>query len=629
MALVPYTITALAESDAQGTDGKNIVAGATCSMYSQLSDSVVTLYDDAAGSNGSTSKVTGANGQVVVYVEQGRYRVNVNASDSFVTVSSDVPIDVDTFANLAASSPVQDGQRFICQERASANYILQPSGYAALAGDVTFANGRVAALQIDSAMDVRKFGASTASIDNSPFVMSALSRCLDVVIPIDVPLGQPVVMDESGRTISGQGGFSYVTSDWSDRDGMINVRANDCTVKDIYLDAEGSISTGRNIRLDECDNTLIYNVTGRGAPQCFVVIHDNVTNTFVRNCKSFRGYGILVDDAQGSSGLYTRGNIFDGANLNGDGIEVNTPNYGFNKFQSFNDTARNYTGVAINQGLGIGLEVCSDFLIVGFECENLENDGIHFEDGSNNGVCTDFKLKDTNTNGAVGSGGILIKDCDNLEIGCGIIEGAQNQHGITVFQPSGTSSNISMHDIEIRGCGRSGLRVYGTENSSFKNITIIDANQLNTGNYGMQTVNTNTNLSLKGIKVIDGTNPVAQGVRFEANSITGGELSGCNVGGCANNQFLDNGGNVYSKYGNIKSLTDTLTGTFSLAAASTSTIVSNENCSNDENDITIIPKNASAANLGSVYVTFSDNSGFTLGHASATGTEEFAYRINV
>ena len=83
MALVPYTITALAESDSQGTDGKNIVAGATCSMYSQPSDSVVTLYDDAAGSNGSTAKVTGANGQVVVYVDPGSYRVSVNAVDSY------------------------------------------------------------------------------------------------------------------------------------------------------------------------------------------------------------------------------------------------------------------------------------------------------------------------------------------------------------------------------------------------------------------------------------------------------------------------------------------------------------------------------------------------------------------
>ena len=89
MALAPYTITALAESDAQGTDGKNIVAGATCSMYSQPSDTVVTLYDDAAGSNGSTSKVTGANGQVVVYVEPGSYRVSVNAVDSYTLVGAE------------------------------------------------------------------------------------------------------------------------------------------------------------------------------------------------------------------------------------------------------------------------------------------------------------------------------------------------------------------------------------------------------------------------------------------------------------------------------------------------------------------------------------------------------------
>ena len=87
MALIPYTITALAESDAQGTDGKNIVAGATCSMYLQPSDVAAILYDDAAGSNGSTSKVTGANGQVVVYVEPGSYRVSVNAVASFVDIS--------------------------------------------------------------------------------------------------------------------------------------------------------------------------------------------------------------------------------------------------------------------------------------------------------------------------------------------------------------------------------------------------------------------------------------------------------------------------------------------------------------------------------------------------------------
>ena len=54
----------------------------------------------------------------------------------------------DTFANLILLSPTTNARTFVCQERANAEYILQASGYVALAGDATFANGRVAALQI-------------------------------------------------------------------------------------------------------------------------------------------------------------------------------------------------------------------------------------------------------------------------------------------------------------------------------------------------------------------------------------------------------------------------------------------------------------------------------------------------
>jgi hypothetical protein len=150
MSLVAYTITALQRDTADAdASGKQVIVGATCSMFSQPSDVVVTLYDDAEGSNGSTAKTTGANGQVVVWVEQGRYRLSVNGNDSYISVGSDVPVDVDTFANLAASNPIQTGQRFICRERANAEYILQASGYVALTGDVTFANGRIGALQLD------------------------------------------------------------------------------------------------------------------------------------------------------------------------------------------------------------------------------------------------------------------------------------------------------------------------------------------------------------------------------------------------------------------------------------------------------------------------------------------------
>lgn len=69
-------------------------------------------------------------------------------------------LQMDTFANLQTFSPVVVGTTFICQERANAKYILQPSAYVAKTGDVTFANGRVGALQVDENTTIRNFGAS-------------------------------------------------------------------------------------------------------------------------------------------------------------------------------------------------------------------------------------------------------------------------------------------------------------------------------------------------------------------------------------------------------------------------------------------------------------------------------------
>ena len=77
-----------------------------------------------------------------------------------------------TFSELERSKQTKVGEEFICQERANARYILQTSGYVALPGDVTFANGRVGALQIDGDINVLQFGANgdgvtddTAAID--------------------------------------------------------------------------------------------------------------------------------------------------------------------------------------------------------------------------------------------------------------------------------------------------------------------------------------------------------------------------------------------------------------------------------------------------------------------------------
>jgi hypothetical protein len=108
MSLVAYTITALERDVADATaSGKQVIVGATCSMYSQPSDTAVTLYDDATGSNGSTAKTTGANGQATVWVYEGVYRLSVNGVNSYVTV---VNTEAGTTTQLIASiSEYQSG----------------------------------------------------------------------------------------------------------------------------------------------------------------------------------------------------------------------------------------------------------------------------------------------------------------------------------------------------------------------------------------------------------------------------------------------------------------------------------------------------------------------------------------
>jgi hypothetical protein len=126
MSLVPYTITAL-ERDVADADasGKQVIVGATCSMFIQPANTAVQLYDNAAGSNGSTAKTTGANGQVVVFVDAGTYIVSVNGvagtrvdvdqlrsdlisgvADAGKTVAKYSALEFNTIADILASNAI-------------------------------------------------------------------------------------------------------------------------------------------------------------------------------------------------------------------------------------------------------------------------------------------------------------------------------------------------------------------------------------------------------------------------------------------------------------------------------------------------------------------------------------------
>jgi len=382
MYLVPHKITALAESDADGTDGKNIVAGAVVILYDK-DDNAIFLYDDANGSNPSTSKVTDTQGQVVVWVTQGEYEEEVNgATRRKVNVGGVSPSVIDTFSNLELLNPTQDGQEFVCQERDNASYTLQPSGYVALFGDVTFANGRIAAINAGKEFVLKQFGAkedynysADSGTDDLSIINSVLARASSstdknttVVVTDKSLVSGPVVIPE-GVTLKGvkkpSGGANQVGSPtWplgvdtgssiisSSLTGpVVLVNRGDIHIEDLDLGStqdryNATISTGAQntnsglvVETDDTSNSslrrfVIKNVVCRNQPaEGFYVAGNIVTghfeDTVSLNCNR---HGIAFDNGalSGRANTFRPGIIsvqhHRSVNTGGHGLVIGDPN---------------------------------------------------------------------------------------------------------------------------------------------------------------------------------------------------------------------------------------------------------------------------------------------------------------
>ena len=86
MSLFSYPVTALALSDAQGTNGQNIVVGASITLVDTSGNPVV-MFDDAIATNGNTLKTTGADGTKDIFVDSGAYVITVNGASRNITVA--------------------------------------------------------------------------------------------------------------------------------------------------------------------------------------------------------------------------------------------------------------------------------------------------------------------------------------------------------------------------------------------------------------------------------------------------------------------------------------------------------------------------------------------------------------
>lgn len=174
--LLPHVATALAISDADGTDGKNIIQGAVMSLFDSDGDAVV-MFDDADGSNGSTTKQTDATGRVTVYVPAGEYEERTNNINPRIITVKDSATEIATFADLQLVKPRRVGQAFICQEYGNAKFIVQPAVYTPAFGDVTFANGLDGELDLSGDIQSDWFGIFPDGSDVSSDVENALIRC--------------------------------------------------------------------------------------------------------------------------------------------------------------------------------------------------------------------------------------------------------------------------------------------------------------------------------------------------------------------------------------------------------------------------------------------------------------------
>lgn len=161
-------------------------------------------------------------------------------------------LTLDAFEDVENLSPEDINQRFICVERGNANYVLQPQGYVALPGDVTFANGRVGALQVDGVVYARQFGVVGDGVtDDYAALNDALTRAdglpvnisgLDILVSQEIVLtseGQALIGDNPGSFFDGTAGYKTRIASTNALGAVIRVQIENCTIDGILIDSAG------------------------------------------------------------------------------------------------------------------------------------------------------------------------------------------------------------------------------------------------------------------------------------------------------------------------------------------------------------------------------------------------------
>jgi len=169
--------------------------------------------------------------------------------------------EFDTFAELQASNIGNVYQKVVCRERAGATYVLQPSGYTALAGDATLASGLVAALQLSFSINAAQMGAKLDGVtDDTIAFQNALARAalmnngVEVFFNGNTITSQTLTMTDNTSLVgssasrqTGVQGSGRITAIHSDG-AVIRVNGENVTLKNLYL--RGSAARRSGVKAD-------------------------------------------------------------------------------------------------------------------------------------------------------------------------------------------------------------------------------------------------------------------------------------------------------------------------------------------------------------------------------------------
>jgi hypothetical protein len=259
-------------------------------------DGIVYIYDATAQLIWKKPSSVGA-GETIVTVSGDNLTTSA-ASYTLGTVVTDSVFE--TVADLQASS-INDGAKITVKERAFAQYIIQPSGFTALGGDITLSTGKVAELQLKDVNDVRWWGVVGDGSDEFTNLDLAYRRCA----------ASNVWLSGYGLTV-GVGQRMYLITNTKIKNMTIQAVGMgwDGNTADVDTNTIGkpimSAKEHQHIQLKDliidCGLTTI-DATNQDVAAAGIVWLENSENTSTSNVfiKHFNGYGVWTRDKHGQS----------------------------------------------------------------------------------------------------------------------------------------------------------------------------------------------------------------------------------------------------------------------------------------------------------------------------------------